>query len=394
MSTAAPPRARRLQTVLRSREQVSPLELFFDLVFVLALTQCTAVMADEPTGRGLAKGLLILGVLWWSWVGYTWLTSVVDPEEGWTRFAIFAAMAAMLVAALAIPGAFDDSALTFALAYAVVRYAQVALLLLAGRDDPALTRSTRGLAVSTTLGVSLVVGATFADAELQGALWLLAIVLDVGGPFVFGVGGWRLAPAHFAERHGLILIIALGESIVAIGIGAEDLDVDALEIVAALVGIGIVCLLWWAYFDVYALVAERSFREATGVRQVLIARDAYALLHLPMIAGVVLFALGVKKVLEHADDPLEAMPAVALCGGLALYALAHVGFRLRNTGTLARPRVVAAVACAAVVPVALSAPALVALALLAAVWTALIAYETLRFRSFRAQIRAERAAAH
>ncbi len=391
MNTVAPPRPRRLATVLRSREQVSPLELFFDLVFVLALTQCTALMADEPTWRGLAKGLLVLGVLWWSWVGYAWLTSVIDPEEGWTRIAIFAAMAAFLVAALAVPGAFDDAALTFGLAYAVVRFAQVALLLLAGRDDPALTRSTRGLAVSTTLGVSLVLGATFADAELQGALWLLAIALDVGGPFVAGAGGWRLVPAHFAERHGLVLIIALGESIVAIGIGAGE-RIDAGIVAAAVLGTAVAAALWWLYFDVASRIAERRLAEAPeGRERNTMARDGFSYLHFPMVAGVVLLALGLKKTLEHTGDPLKLVPAVALLGGAALYVLAHIAFRLRLTGTVSALRVAVALGLVALVPLGTQLPALAVLAVLAVVLAALVAYETVREAELRDRIRHARA---
>src|SRR4051812_30097716 len=179
MTAAAAPRAPRLTAVLRSEERVTPLELFFDLVFVLAITQCTALMAAEPTWRGLAKGLLALGVLWWAWVGYAWLTSVVDPEEGAVRVAIFAAMAALLVVALCVPRAFDDSAALFAGAYAVVRAAQILLFVLASRDNPSLRRSVLGLAASTALGVGLVGAASFLDGVAQGALWAVALSLDM-----------------------------------------------------------------------------------------------------------------------------------------------------------------------------------------------------------------------
>src|SRR5437867_6079577 len=138
MSTAARLRAPHLTAVLRDEERVTPLELFFDLVFVLAITQCTALMSAAPTWQGLVKGLLALGVLWWSWVGYAWLTSVVDPEEGTVRLAMFAAMAAFLVAALAVPGAFSSEALLFACAYASVRAAHILLFMLASREDEAL----------------------------------------------------------------------------------------------------------------------------------------------------------------------------------------------------------------------------------------------------------------
>ena len=217
MTTETRTHAPRLSAVLREGEQVMPLELFFDLVFVLAITQCTALMSDHPTWDGLAQGLLVLGVLWWSWGGYAWLTSVVDPEEGAVRIVIFAAMAAFLIVAICVPKAFGNLALEFALAYGAVRGAHIALFMLASRDDPALRRSIIGLAVSTAIGVGLLIGASFLDGLAQAALWLLALLLDMGEPFLFGSAGWRLVPGHFAERHGLIIIIALGESIVSIG---------------------------------------------------------------------------------------------------------------------------------------------------------------------------------
>src|SRR4051794_24846129 len=174
----------RLSAELRERETVKPLELFFDLVFVLVFTQCTALMAADPSWEGIAQGLLVLAMLWWAWAGYAWLTSVVDPEEGVVRLAMFAAMAALLVVALCVPEAFGHLALLFACAYGGVRYAQIALFTIASRDDPALRRSVRGLAGSTTVGVGLLVAASFADGALQGALWALALLLDMGGPFL------------------------------------------------------------------------------------------------------------------------------------------------------------------------------------------------------------------
>lgn len=195
-----------LTGAVRRREvRVTALELFFDLVFVLAITQCTALMAREHSWEGLAKGLLVLGVLWWSWCGYAWSTSVVDPQEGLVRVAMFAAMAALLVAALAIPQAFEDLGFTFAIAYAFVRLAHIALFLLASRDDARLRHSVLGLACSTFVGVGLLAAASQIDGVAQGALWSVALLLDVGAPFLFWSGGWRLVPDHFAERHGLVM---------------------------------------------------------------------------------------------------------------------------------------------------------------------------------------------
>ena len=387
--SAAASREPRLRAALREGERVTPLELFFDLVFVLAFTQCTALMAGDPTWEGLARGLLVLGVMWWAWVGYAWLTSVVDPEEGAVRIAMFAAMAALLVCALAIPEAFGDLGLLFAIAYGGVRGGQIALFVLASRDDPRLRHSVWGLAISTAVGTGLLAAASFADHEAQGALWALALALDMGGPLIIDSSGWRLAPGHFAERHGLILIIALGESIVAIGIGAEH-GVDAGVVAAAVIGIAIAAMLWWMYFDVVALVSERRLVEAPeGKIRNEMARDSFSYLHFPMIAGIILLALGMKKTLEHVDDPLKLVPAVALLGGTSLYLLAHVAFRWRNVHTLNTRRLALAILLGAFTPIAIELPALAAIAILAAALIALVAIETRSYGEARDRLRHE-----
>jgi low temperature requirement protein LtrA len=387
MTTATPTRGPRLSAVMREGEQVTPLELFFDLVFVLALTQCTALMAAEPTWEGLAKGLLVLAVLWWSWVGYAWLTSVVDPEEGAVRLVIFAAMAAFLVAALTVPEAFDSRALLFAGAYGVVRWAQIALFMLASRDDPGLRQSVVGLAGGTAVGVGLLVLASFFDGAVQGAIWALALLLDMAGPFFFGSEGWKLRPGHFAERHGLIVIIALGESIVALGAGSS-VGVDAGVVAAAVLGIVVTGALWWLYFDVVALVAKRRLEAAPEGRvRNEMARDTYSYLHFPMVAGIVLLALGLKKTLGDVEDPLETVPAFAMLGGTALYLLSHIAMRLRNIGTLNKQRLLCAVLLVALVPVATEIPALATLAILAVILVVLIAYETHLYGERRQRMR-------
>lgn len=389
MTAPTPPRARRLHAAQRHDNRVTPLELFFDLVFVLALTQCTALMAANPTGEGLAQGMLVLGVLWWSWVGYAWLTSVIDPEQIAVRLAIFAAMAAFLVAALCVPEAFGDRGLLFAGAYAIVRYSQLALFHIASEDDAALRRSLRGLGAGTTVGVALIAAASFLDGPAQGAVWALALVLDVGEPYLFGAEGWRFSPGHFAERHGAIIIIALGESIVAIGVGSE-VGVDAGVVVAAVLGVALAAALWWLYFDIVALVAERRLTRATPGREANeIARDSFSYLHFPMVAGIVLAALGLKKTLGHVGDPLELVPAVALLGGVALYLLAHVVFRWRNVHRFSTPRVVAAALLLALIPVAERVESLITLAIITAVLGVLIVYETRHFAPLRERLLAQ-----
>jgi low temperature requirement protein LtrA len=356
---------------------------------VLALTQCTTLMAHEPTLGGIAKGLAVLAVLWWSWGAYAWLTSVVDPEEGPVRLVIFAAMAALLVSALAVPGAFGDTALLFACAYGVVRAAHIMLFVLASSDDPALRRSVTSLAVSTAIGVGLLVAAALTHGGLRGALWAIAIVLDVGGPFLFGAEGWKLVPGHFAERHGLIIIIALGESIVAIGVGAGH-EVDAGVVAAAVLGTAVAAALWWLYFDVVALVAARRLEQAAEGRQRNeMARDSYSYMHYLMVAGIALVALGLKETIPHVGDSLTTTSAAAMLGGAALYLLAHVAFRLRNVGTLNRQRLACAVILVGLVPLGARLPSLATLALLAGLLAALISYEAIRFSEARDRIRHE-----
>jgi low temperature requirement protein LtrA len=378
----------RISAVWRATDQVTPLELFFDLVFVLALTQCTALMAAEPTWTGLAKGLLVLGVLWWSWVGYAWLTSVLDPEEGGVRIVMFAATAALLVVALCVPDAFGDDALLFAVAYGVVRAAHIALFLIASREDPALRQSVLGLAGGSALGVALLLTAAGFDGWVQAAFWVVALVLDMGEPFLFGAEGWRLEhPRHFAERHGLIIIIALGESIVAIGVGAGS-EVDTGVVAAAVLGIGVAAALWWLYFDVVALLSERALAELPpGRERNERARDTYSYIHFPMVAGIVLLALGLKTTLADVGAELDAVTAFAMFGGTALYLLAHVAHRFRNVRTVNKHRLVCALVLIALVPIATTIPALLSLAILASVLWVLIALEAVRFAGSRERAR-------
>lgn len=388
VTSAAPSRRPHLSATRREAESVTPLELFFDLVFVLALTQATALMANEPTWQGLGKGILVLGVMWWAWVGYAWLTSVIDPEEGAVRLVMAAAMAGLLICSLCMPEAFNDEGLLFAIAFAAVRFAHIGLFVLGSRDEPELRKSVMGLLGSTIVGVSLLTIASFTDGWTQATLWVLALSLDAAGPYFFGSEGWKIVPKHFAERHGLILIIALGESIVAIGIGVEGIELDVPVVTAAVLGIALSFALWWMYFDVVARVAERRLENAAvGKEQNEIARDSFSYLHFPMVASIVLMALGLKKTLGHVDHHLELVPAVALLGGFAIYLFAHVAFRWRNVHRFSTQRVVVALLSLALIPLAVEITALATLAILTGVAAALITYETIRFRELRDKMR-------
>jgi low temperature requirement protein LtrA len=387
-----------MAATLRQSERVTPLELFFDLVFVLALTQCTALMAAEPTWTGIGKGMLVLGALWWSWVGYSWLTNVLDPQEGGVRLAMFSAMAALLVAALCVPNAFGDDALLFACAYGVFRAAQLALYLLASRDNPALRRSVLGLTGGSAIGVGLLITASAYDGWKQGALWAAALLLDMAEPYFFGSAGWSLDyPSHFAERHGLIVIIALGESIVAIGVGAGA-EIDAGVVVAAILGIAVGSAIWWLYFDVIALLAERHLaRLPPGKERNERARDTYSYLHFPMIAGIILSALGLKKTLEDVEASLDVVIAFAMFGGVGIYLLAHVAARLRHVRTVNWHRLLCALVLFALIPIAMDVIAVAALAMLTVALWVLIALEAVRFTGSRQraqQALAEDAATH
>jgi low temperature requirement protein LtrA len=389
---SATARSGRLGTQLRETDKVTPLELFFDLVFVLALTQVTALMAEDPTWAGLAKGMVILGILWWSWVGYAWLTSVIDPEEGVVRLIFLVAMAALLVIALCVPDAFGDRGLLFAVCYGIVRFAHIALFVVASRDDPDLRKSVKSLAVGTAIGVGLVVIGALLEPTAQGIVWGASLLADMAVPAFFGAAGWKLMPEHFAERHGLIIIIALGESIVAIGVGAEHGELDGPVVAAAVLGISLSFALWWLYFDVVALVAQRRLLDARpGRERNEIARDSFTFLHLPMVAGIVLGALGLKKAIEDPQEALKLIPAVALLGGTAIYLLAHVAFRWRTVHRFSWQRMIAAVALAVLIALATEVDALVTLLVATAVLAAVIAYEAARFAELRDRLRHQHA---
>jgi low temperature requirement protein LtrA len=368
-----------------TEKRVAPLELFFDLVFVFALTQVTLLMSEHPTWEGLGQGMLVLALLWWAWGAYAWLTNYIAADEGLERLLMFAVMGAFLVTALAVPQAFGDDALLFAVAYAVARWLHIFIFAEANEDVDTGEAIVRLARTALPAPLLLIFGALLGGTA-QAVIWIVALAIDLAGPFVFGVRGFRVSAGHFAERFALIVIIALGESIVAIGAGLEG-EVDAGVLVAAALGLTVACGLWWAYFDVVALVAESRFRDSQGHARARLARDAYSYLHLPMIAGIVLIALGVKKTIGDVDKTLDIAPAVALFGGIALYYAAHVGVRLRIVGTVNAPRLIACAACLALIPAGTQVDALVALALAAAVTSTVIAYETLRYADARRRIR-------
>ena len=287
------------------REQrVTPLELFFDLVVVFAITQVTQFMSHDLTWRGIGHGLLVLAAIWWAWTGYAWLTNALEPEEGQVRAGMFGAMAAMLVVALAVPGAFGADEVLFGVAYLLVLLLNLVLDAIAAKRDPDLRRALMGFAPMATIGAVVILVAGFVDGGAQTALWVVGLAVLYGGALIGRGKGWSVSPAHFAERYGLIVIIALGESIIALGVGAAGFSLSAGIISAAVLGVVVVASLWWAYFDVVAVMSQRQLAQTSGAERARLARDYYSYLHLPMIAGIVLFALGLKTTIEHVDEPL------------------------------------------------------------------------------------------
>jgi low temperature requirement protein LtrA len=373
------------------REQrVTPLELFFDLVFVFGFTQVTTVFSDNPTWSGLGHGLLILTALWWAWAAYAWLTNTVDPEVGAVWGAMLVAMGAMFVAALAVPETFGRHGVVFGVAFLIVAVMQLTLYALSARGDRDLLKAILRVAPASLAGATLILVAGFIHGGLRPIVWLVALGVGLFAPLLSGVSGWHVSPAHFIERHGLIVIIAIGEALVAVGLGARGTNLGAGVIAAAVLGFVVATSFWLAYFDFFPIRAQQLLTDLRGTERIALARDVYTYIHLPMVAGIVLFAFAVKTTIAHVGEELGTIPALALCCGPALYLLAFVALRIRVARTLGRGRLIAALVSAALLPVALVVPALVALALVAAVLVALHAYEMIWWREDRARIRSQR----
>jgi low temperature requirement protein LtrA len=368
--------------------RVSPRELFFDLVFVFAFTQVATLLEEDPTFAGIGRGVLVLAALWWAWTAYAWLTNTVDPEESTVGAALLVALIAMFVAALVVPGVFEDDGVLFGSAFLVVCAMHLALYALAGRGNPDLLGAVLRLAPWTLLGATLILVAGFTDGA-RIWLWLAALACIYVGPALSGSRGWQLHPSHLAERYGLVVIIALGEAFIAIGIGATGIGIGPGEVAAAILGILVATAFWLAYFDFFSIRGERTLRDLQGAERVAVARDAYAYAHFPMMVGIVLFAFAMKDIVGHVGEELDSVAAFALCGGSALYLVTYSAIRIRveRRVTLSRGRFIAAVAFLLLLPLATGVPAVAALALVTAVWLALHTYELVWWREARAESR-------
>jgi low temperature requirement protein LtrA len=353
------------------------LELFFDLVFVFAMSQVVQLMLVENSWLGLARGALALLAVWWTWVCYAWLTDTRVDAGVTVRSLTLAAMAAMMIAAIALPKAFVDQALVFAVAYLGVRLIHLALFLLETRPRPEAHAAARRLAPSLLAGPCLLVAAGFVDSPYRELGWVVAALIDFGGPLVRDVSGLRVLPRYFVDRHGSIIIIALGETIVRVGIGASQ-HVDQWGVVTAVIlAVLISGQFWWSYFGL-TRAAQARLMSMHGDQRARLARDAYSYLHLLIVAGIVLFAVGVHLAVEAVGEPLPLLPAVAMTWGAAFAYAGDVAYRWRDHHRLARDRLLAALASAALVLPALVWPALLTLTALFVVGGVRVGWEAWR----------------
>jgi low temperature requirement protein LtrA len=346
-------------------ERVSTLELFFDLVFVFTITQLTAVLSGDPTLRGLLRVVLMLGVIFWMYGGYAWMTNAVAADRAARRLLLLGGMAAYLVVALAIPQAFSGDDLAFGIAYLVI--VSIHLGLYSRTGVPHTVRSLARLAPFNLVSALLVLAAVLVDGTAAYLVWGAAFALEWVTPLVTGIGGFRIAPAHFVERHGLVVIVALGESIVAIGIGAAGHPVDLALSSVAVLGLLLAACLWWAYFGGDDSRAEHALAAVPEHRRAAVAVRAFGYWHLPMLLGIIVLAAGLKDGIGHAFDHLDLAHALMLSGGVATFLAGDVLFRRTLGIGPGRLRALAAALALATVPLGLAVSALTQLAALVVV---------------------------
>ncbi len=356
---------------------VGNLELFFDLTFVYAMSQVTHLMLSDISWQGFGRGVLALLALWWAWVCYAWLTNLFEVARVVHTTLIILAMAAMLIAVIALPTAFTTGALVFGLALLAVRLINAGMFIASSSQGEAeLASAIRRLMPGLLVGPALIVAAAFVASPYRELLWVAAAAVDFGSPLIARISELRVVPSYFVARHGSVIIIALGETIVELGAGAEDLHHPRV-LGAVVLGVLISASLWWTYFGLTA-GAELRMQRTPAVDRPQLARDAYSYLHLPLVAGIVFFAVGTRVSVEHIDEPLAPLAALALTGGVALFYAAEVAYRWRDHHQLTVDRLLAAAACLLVFPVAISVPAVSSLAVLTAIGVLRLARELWR----------------
>ena len=367
------------------QQRTTNLELFYDLVFVFAVTQVSHLLLANLTVTGAAKSALILLVVWWAWNYTTWVTNELDPDSDAVRLLLLGIMLASLLMAVAIPEAFGSRALLFAGAYVAIQVGRHLFLTFLAADARTIERE-RAARILTWFAVAgaLWIAGGLADDGLRIVLWLAALALDYCAPLVlFWLPGrprlrsdtWQVGTEHFAERFQLFIIIALGESIVVIGATTSDLHVNAVRLLAFALAFVSTAALWWLYFTYVAAIAQRRLELAED--RTTLARDAYTFLHVVFVAGIIVTAVGQELVIAHPTETLPGREIIAVVAGPTIYLLAHVLFRLRMTGTMSNKRLTAAAGCAAAGALGPIVPGLALASILAAVLIGLIGAEQL-----------------
>jgi low temperature requirement protein LtrA len=360
-----------------TEQRTTPAELFWDLVFVFAVTQVTTLLHHDLSWAGLGRAMLVLALVWWAWSAFVWAANAQLANDLPVRGALFAAMTLTFVVALALPHAFGDDGTIFAVAYTGVRLLHLGLYVDASRRGNASLAAIAGFGVTVLVGMVLLIVGSRLTGPARTWLWLAAALIDYAGPAWLTRerlrGLQRVAVAHFAERYSLFIIICLGESIVGIGVGAADRPLDA-ELIAGVVFALLVTIgLWWTYFDRVAVEAEE--RLASHHDPVLAAADSYSYLHLVLVSGIIVSAIALKDAVHDSTEPLSEGARLALCGGVAAYLAGHLAFGLRLVGELSVAKALAAAACLVIFAVAGAAPAWATVAMVAAVLAVLVTIE-------------------
>jgi low temperature requirement protein LtrA len=356
--------------------RVSTLELFFDLVFVFTITQLTTVLANTPTWRGLLQVFLMLGVIFWMYGGYAWLTNAVAPDRLSRQLVLLGGMGAYLVLALAIPHAFGHAGLAFGLAYVAIVGIHTTMF---ARETPVdVSRAILRLAPFNILTALLVLAGGIAGGTAQYVLWAVAFASEWLTGWLVDDSGFEIAPAHFVERHGLVIIVALGESIVAVGIGASELSIDLKLVGVAVLGLALVSCLWWAYFGGDEAAAERALTSAPRERRPGLAFNAFGYAYLALLLGIVATAAGLEKAIGHPFDELDFARSLQLAGGVAVFLAGIIAFRLiLGLGSVAW-RVAAALAALATIPLGTAGSATLQIAALVAIMVVALTLERRR----------------
>jgi low temperature requirement protein LtrA len=365
---------------LENQHRTTPVELLWDLVFVFAITQVSSLLSRDLSWAGFGRSMLVLALVWWAWSAFVWAANAQTQTSGTLRACLLLSTVLIFITGLALPDAYGSEGTLFAATYALVRLLHLALYADASRQGNASWKAIAGFGVTVLIGMALLLIGSFFHGGVRVALWAAALAIDYAGPAWLTRerlrGLQRVAVAHFAERYGLFVIICLGESIVAIGVAGNVSrgHLGAELITSVTLTLAITIAMWWTYFDRFAATAEERLRVHDD--PVLAAADGYSYLHLLIVAGIITFAVGVHALVEHVARPLAAAPRLALCGGVALYLIGHVGFRWRLAGTLEREKVAVAAALLAVFAVAGGIDAWVLAAIVAVLMAALCAVET------------------